>query len=91
MNESLKELAVRYFEGPIAPEEECELFGFLAASPENAALMREWEREWKQRHVPSGRRPPFARRLNGKIERRENRIRAAGAGCGSRRQQPCSS
>ena len=44
MNESLKELAVRYFEGPIAPEEECELFGFLAASPENAALMREWER-----------------------------------------------
>ena len=69
MNESLKELAVRYFEGPIAPEEECELFGFLAASPENAALMREWEREWKQRHVPS----------------------AAGAGCGSRRQQPCSS
>ena len=37
MNESLKELAVRYFEGPIAPEEECELFGFLAASPENAA------------------------------------------------------
>ena len=27
MNESLKELAVRYFEGPIAPEEECELFG----------------------------------------------------------------
>ena len=45
MNESLKELAVRYFEGPIAPEEECELFGFLAASPENAALMREWERE----------------------------------------------
>lgn len=41
MNESLKELAVRYFEGPIAPEEECELFGFLAASPENAALMRE--------------------------------------------------
>ena len=41
MNESLKELAVRYFEGPIAPEEECELFGFLAASPENAALMRD--------------------------------------------------
>ena len=30
MNESLKELAVRYFEGPIAPEEECELFGFLS-------------------------------------------------------------
>lgn len=91
MNESLKELAVRYFEGPIAPEEECELFGFLAASPENAALMREWEREWKQRHVPSADVLRSLARLNGKIERRENRIRAAGAGCGSRRQQPCSS
>lgn len=77
MNESLKELAVRYFEGPIAPEEECELFGFLAASPENAALMREWEREWKQRHVPSADVLRSLARLNGKIERRENRIRAA--------------
>lgn len=76
MNESLKELAVRYFEGPIAPEEECELFGFLAASPENAALMREWEREWKQRHVPSADVLRSLARLNGKIERRENRIRA---------------
>ena len=75
MNESLKELAVRYFEGPIAPEEECELFGFLAASPENAALMREWEREWKQRHVPSADVLRSLARLNGKIERRENRIR----------------
>jgi len=72
MNESLKELAVRYFEGPIAPEEECELFGFLAASPENAALMR----EWKQRHVPSADVLRSLARLNGKIERRENRIRA---------------
>ena len=86
MNESLKELAVRYFEGPIAPEEECELFGFLAASPENAALMREWEREWKQRHVPSADVLRSLARLNGKIE-----SAPAGAGCGSRRQQPCSS
>lgn len=66
MNESLKELAVRYFEGPIAPEEECELFGFLAASPENAALMREWEREWKQRHV---RRPTSSVRSPGSTEK----------------------
>ena len=87
MNESLKELAVRYFEGPIAPEEECELFGFLAASPENAALMREWEREWKQRHVPSADVLRSLARLNG--TRTESA--PAGAGCGSRRQQPCSS
>ena len=65
MNESLKELAVRYFEGPIAPEEECELFGFLAASPENAALMREWEREWKQRC----RRPTSSVRSPGSTEK----------------------
>ena len=81
MNESLKELAVRYFEGPIAPEEECELFGFLAASPENAALMREWEREWKQRHVPSADVLRSLARLNGKIERRENRIELLEAAC----------
>ena len=88
MNESLKELAVRYFEGPIAPEEECELFGFLAASPENAALMREWEREWKQRHVPSADVLRSLARLNGKIvvDRGD-----AKAGAESRRQQPCSS
>ena len=66
MNESLKELAVRYFEGPIAPEEECELFGFLAASPENAALMREWEREWKQRTC---RRPTSSVRSPGSTEK----------------------
>ena len=76
MNESLKELAVRYFEGHIAPEEECELFGFLAASPENAARMREWEQEWKQRHMPPADVLRSLALLNEKIERRENRIRA---------------
>lgn len=75
MNESLKELAVRYFEGHIAPEEECELFGFLAASPENAARMREWEQEWKQRHMPPADVLRSLALLNEKIERRENRIR----------------
>ena len=53
MNESLKELAVRYFEGPISPDEERELFAFIAAAPENAARMREWEEEWKREHIPS--------------------------------------
>lgn len=38
--------------------------------------MREWEREWKQRHVPSADVLRSLARLNGKIERRENRIRA---------------
>lgn len=92
MNESLKELAVRYFEGPIAPEEECELFGFLAASPENAALMREWEREWKQRHVPSADVLRSLARLNGKIERaREPNPRPPALAAVLRRQPPCSS
>ena len=76
MNESLKKPPLPHFQRPIAPEKECELFGFLAASPENAALMREWEREWKQRHVPSADVLRSLARLNGKIERRENRIRA---------------
>ncbi len=53
MNEKLKRLAVRYFEGPISPDEERELFAFIAAAPENAARMREWEEEWKREHIPS--------------------------------------
>ena len=53
MNENLKRLAVRYFEGPISPDEERELFAFIAAAPENAARMREWEEEWKREHIPS--------------------------------------
>ncbi len=75
MNESLKQLAVRYFEGPITPEEECELFAFIAAAPENAARMREWEQEWKQRHTPPAGVLRSLALLNARIERHENRVR----------------
>ena len=43
MNEKFKDLAILYFEGRLTPNQECEFFGFIAADPENAAQMREWE------------------------------------------------
>lgn len=52
MKEPMKELAVRYFEGTISPDEERTLFAFLDASPEHAARMRGWEEEWKRTHTP---------------------------------------
>ena len=75
MNESLKELAVRYFEGRITPEQECELFGFIAAAPENAARMHEWEREWKRRHTPSADVLRSLAQLRAKAELRDRRLR----------------
>ena len=45
MNEKFKDLAILYFEGRLTPNQECEFFGFIAADPENAAQMREWECE----------------------------------------------
>ena len=53
MNEKFKDLAILYFEGRLTPNQECEFFGFIAADPENAAQMREWECEWKRQHTPS--------------------------------------
>lgn len=32
MNESFRKLAILYFEGRITPNQECELFGFIARS-----------------------------------------------------------
>ena len=40
MNESFRKLAILYFEGRITPNQECELFGFIAAAPENALQVR---------------------------------------------------
>jgi len=75
MNEHFKELAIRYFEGRITPDQECELFGFIAAAPENAARLREWEREWKRRHKPSDDVLRSLARFNAKVERRGSRLR----------------
>lgn len=52
MKEPIEELAVRYFEGTISPDEERALFAFLTAAPENAARLRAWEEAWKREHIP---------------------------------------
>ena len=52
MNERIREIALRFFEGTITAEEECELYGFLNGDPQGLAQMREWESCWKRDHVP---------------------------------------
>ena len=47
MNERIREIALRFFEGTITAEEECELYGFLNGNPQGLAQMREWESCWK--------------------------------------------
>ena len=41
MNERIREIALRFFEGTITAEEECELYGFLNGNPQGLAQMRE--------------------------------------------------
>ena len=48
MNERIREIALRFFEGTITAEEECELYGFLNGNPQGLAQMREWESCWKR-------------------------------------------
>ena len=52
MNERIREIVLRFFEGTITAEEECELYGFLNGNPQGLAQMREWESCWKRDHVP---------------------------------------
>lgn len=40
MNERIREIALRFFEGTITAEEECELYGFLNGNPQGLAQMR---------------------------------------------------
>lgn len=61
MNERIREIALRFFEGTITAEEECELYGFLNGNPQGLAQMREWESCWKRDHGSAGRRARFAR------------------------------
>lgn len=61
MNERIREIALRFFEGTITAEEECELYGFLNGNPQGLAQMREWESCWKRDPCSAGRRARFAR------------------------------
>lgn len=40
------QLAIRYFEGHILPDEEKILFRFVDAAPVNKEIFRQWEKEW---------------------------------------------
>lgn len=46
-------LAIRYFEGHIAPEEENELFAYIRQTDCHFSQFKKWEKTWKQTQVPS--------------------------------------
>lgn len=46
-------LALRYFEGHIAPEEEKELFAYIRQTDYHFHQFKKWEKTWKQTQVPS--------------------------------------
>lgn len=75
MKKDFKDFAIRYFEGRLSPDEEGELFDFIAATPQNAARFRAWEQDWKQKHTPSADVLRSFAMLNAKIERNEGRSR----------------
>lgn len=74
MNESFKKLAILYFEGRLTPNQECELFGFIVAAPENSLQVRKWESEWKRQHTPSANVLHSLTIFNEKVEHRNNRL-----------------
>lgn len=76
MEEKMKKLAVRYFEGNISPEGERKLFEYITADAEHAASFREWEREWQREHIPSLATLNALDLLKSKIRRKEFARRA---------------
>lgn len=71
----LRDMAVRYFEGTISPEEERVLYAYLHESPEHFAAFRRWEREWAEERPDDFMADDWAR-LQQRLRMREDEERA---------------
>ncbi|NGM62133.1 FecR family protein [Sphingobacterium sp. SGG-5] len=49
----IRTLAIQYFEGQIAKQDEKVLFDYIDQSPHHNALFRQWEKEWKRTNKSS--------------------------------------
>lgn len=47
----IQQLANKYFEGKILPEEETTLFQFLNNNQQHTQLFRLWEKEWTNQYI----------------------------------------
>lgn len=62
-------LAIRYFEGQIREEEESILFEYIHGDPPHFRQFKQWEKAWKESHLPDERTHTEWQRLQGRIER----------------------
>lgn len=52
-NIDINQLAIRYFNGTITPEEETHLLAFVKESEAQRRLFRQWEKDWERNHIVS--------------------------------------
>lgn len=62
-------LAIRYFEGEIRQEEESILFNYIHDDEQHYRQFKQWEKTWKENHLPDERTHTEWERLQGRIER----------------------
>lgn len=62
-------LAIRYFEGQIREEEESILFEYIHDEDSHFRQFKQWEKAWKENHLPDERTHREWERLHGRIER----------------------
>ena len=53
MTKNIKQLCFKYFSGKAEESDAARIREFIAESPDNAALFRLWEKEWKQSEIPT--------------------------------------
>lgn len=62
-------LAIRYFDGQIREEEESILFEYIHDEDSHFRQFKQWEKAWKENHLPDERTHREWERLHGRIER----------------------
>lgn len=75
MNEHMRKMAVRFFEGTISAEEEQKLFQFLTADAMHFTQFKAWEEQWKKEHIPPLHVLDSLNLLKSKMQRRRRGIR----------------
>lgn len=75
MEKQIYEIAIRFFEGTIAPDEEQMLFHFLTENPQHLVKFKKWEQQWKQEHIAPLDVLNFLELLKTKIRERRHPMR----------------
>ena len=77
MDDSLKKIACRFFEGSTSLEEERKLYSMIVSSDELTSQFKNLEMEWKKTHVPSAKTLASLDSLKNKMEGSSRKKRRA--------------